>query len=207
MKPLHSSKRGLTLLELTVSAGLFLVVTTVLLSAFFQGVKAWRQGEQRSTLLNDAQSVFSDIEWELESSHLGSVEWSNDPGILSFASPFGTRESAGRDAFSVDSTTGALRWSKYVLVHHDPTSKTVKKNEWAIPAGSTAESTPQVLSGLDLGSGIQPLSFYAGGGRDLADDVQDFRIKRLGHSIEMTLKLENEKGRSLEFVSSTRVRN
>lgn len=194
------------MVELSVAASLFLVVTTILLTALFQGVRVWKLGDQRSDLVNSAQAVFSDVGWELESSHLDGVEWSDGPGILSFVSPFGTRESSARDAFMVDPVSGNLRWSKYVVIFHDTGSHQIKKREWKIPAGTVPETVPQPLSVVDLGFGPRPLSFYADDGRVLSRHVREFGIERIGRTVEIHLKLENE-DRSFQFTASTLVRN
>lgn len=197
----------MTVPEMLVAAGLFLVITTALLSSFFRGIEAWKQVEQRSVLMNEAQKVFRDVSWELESSSLQTVEWSNSPGILTFASPFGPRDTASRDQFQVDNASGDLRWDKYVVLYRDALDNTVKKREIPIPGGSAARLTPQVISTVDLGSGTNPPSYYANSGLVVSRDAEMLTVGRLGRSVELTLVLKNQDGRSGEFVYSVLVRN
>mgnify|MGYP007126011264 CR=1 FL=1 len=81
------------------------------------------------------------------------------------------------------------------------------KRELAVPTTSPAWSTPQPLSTVDLGSGVQPLSFYASGGKPLASEVEEFAIQRTGRSIEVTVKLRNKEDRRFTYSASTVIRN
>lgn len=206
MRPGRERERGLSVVELSVAAGLFLVITTILVSALFQAVKVWKLGDQRTNLINSAKAVFADVGWELESSHLHSVELDQVEGILTFVSPFGSREGPTRDAFLIDPASGNLKWSKYVVIFHHSASSEIRKRELLIPAGAPAENSPLPLSLVDIGFGARPLTFYVGDGRVLSRHVSEFAVERIGRTVELSLKLESDE-RSFQFVTSTMVRN
>ncbi len=199
--------RGVTLVELTIAGGLFLVLTGLLLAGLSRGVQSWMLGDERSSLLDEAQSLVDDISWELESSHLGGVDIQEEPGIFTFISPFGTRESTDRNEISVDASSGLLRWAKYVVVYHDVAASKLYKVELPISSGSSATASPQPLSAVDIGFGIRPLSHYAADGREVASKVEHFSATRSSRSVELVVGVRNERDQEFSYSTAILVRN
>jgi len=197
---------GVTVMELLISSGLFLLLTTALLSLFLNSIEAWTQVEDRTGLISQTERMFSRVIRELESSNSATVEFTSAPFIFSFASPFPLESATGGDSFEVLPATGALQWNKYLVFYHDPEERTLEVNELEIPTGSPARSTPLPISAVDFGGGPEPLSEYGQGGRIWVRDVESASVAQTGRTYQFEILLKTGE-RSAEFIRSVLTHN
>lgn len=203
----RSRQRGLGVLELVIACSLFLVLTTVLLSIFFRGVQAWRQVDERSSLHTRGHKVIDDFRRDLESSSASTAEFDDsEQATLAFASPFLPRSTGEAEKFTVDPVSGAVRWSKYLVIYYHPASQEIRRRELEVPPGSPAAASLLPLSEVDLGDGLNPMSFYATDGQTLAAQVETFSVSRQARSLELRLRLF-EKDRKVTTHTSVLLRN
>lgn len=174
---------------------------------FFRGVQAWRQVDERSSLHTRAHKVINDFRRDLESSSVSTAEFDDsEQATLSFASPFLPRSTGEAEKFTVDPASGAVRWSKYLVVYYHSASQEIRRREWEVSPGSPAATSLLPLSGVDLGEGLNPMSFYASDGQTLAGQVEAFSVSRKARSLEIRLRLF-EKDRTVSILTSVLLRN
>lgn len=198
-------RRGGTLLEVLIAAGIFLSLSLLLLAGWSQGTRAWRTVSERNEILGQAQRFLRLTEKELEASSASGVEIRTPTAdALSYASTFGISDSQG---FEVDSVSGALRWQKQVILYHDSASQAVLRRQLPVPAGNTAYLSPTPISAINLGSGPKPITFYLNSGEVATRQVTALSFSLEGRRAVVRLTLISDGGRLANFQSCTLLRN
>ena len=148
----------MTLMDLLVAMGMFLVLIGVLFAIFFLGGRAWRKTDDRYELLRNTQVVLAQIAREAERSSVFSV--TIIPGrAVSFLSPMNDAGNA------VTNNLGDIEWERYVIFYLDPASQQVRMLDVPLLATSFERGTPQPIERFASLTGPHPLSYYLAGGR------------------------------------------
>lgn len=158
----------MTVIELTVAMGLFLLLTTALFAIFLLGGKAWRKTDDRSELLRNTQNVASQIAREAERSNVISV--TIVPGrAVSFLSPMND------DGNSVTDNFGLIRWERYVIFYHDAATQEVRMLDVPLLPLSIERQVPGPIERFDSLTGRHPLVDYLAEGRILGRRITLFQ--------------------------------
>lgn len=199
------NKRGFSLPEILISGGLFLLLSLLLFQGASQGLMAWQTVSQRNEVLTEAQKFVRLLERELESASLASLECQNHPvACLAYASPF---EMDNRREFETAPSNGALRWSRQVVISHDPAKNRVVRREFPLTPTQAAFVTATPISATDVGLGLKPLGFYAGPGQPIARRVRGLEFALEGYNLDLLLTLLTKDEKELHISSRTRIRN
>lgn len=201
------SARGFSIPELLISCALLTALTSLLTLAWIKGARSWLSTSRLSTRLSQVQILKQRIEGELSGSSVQGVEC--EPALLSFPSAYGLRGSAEAETYFRMAGQVAPRWRKYCVYYWQPAERKVYFVEVPIASGNAAESRAQPLS--QLGPAPRPLSFYASGGKVLAEQVTGFQVQLEDQVVQLTLDTTEaytgRTNRTLHFVSATLVRN
>lgn len=161
------SRAGLGLIDLVVAMGMLLMLLSLLFAIFFLGGKAWRKTDDRFELLRNTQTVISQIAREAERGSVFSVSILPNRAV-SFLSPMNDNGNFVTD------TLGDVRWERYLVFYHDPTSQEVRLVDIPLLPASFERRTPQPIERFVSATGTHPLSFYLTGGRVLGKRITRF---------------------------------
>ena len=157
----------MTLIDLMVAMGLFMLLTTALFAIFFLGGRAWRKTDDRYELLRNTQVVAAQIAREAERSSAFSV--SIVPGrAVSFLSPVNDAGNCVTDNF------GLIRWERYVIFYLDAATQQVRMLHVPLLPASLERATPQPIERFFSLTGMHPLADYLVGGRILGRRITLF---------------------------------
>jgi hypothetical protein len=157
----------MTLIDLTVAMGLFMLLTAALFAIFFLGGKAWRKTDDRYELLRNTQVVAAQIAREAERSSAFSVTLI--PGrAVSFLSPV---NDAGN---VVTNNLGDIRWERYVAFYLDVATQEVRMVDVPLLPTSFERGTPQPIERFVSLTGMRPLADYLVDGRILGRRITLF---------------------------------
>jgi hypothetical protein len=205
------NRSGFSLLEVVVSSLLMLMLSGALFIGWASGSQAWLVSSRRSQLMTESQIFFRRVEKDLESSSASSLDYVTLPsGCLSYASPYGLRDTANSTLFDASNSNGEVHWPKAVVIYHQMPLRELWWREVAIPPASSAYQVPTPLSQIDLGSGPQPLPSYATGGSKIVSHVDRFDISRESRNLRLTLELKSPQQRGQSegrYISVTLLRN
>ena len=168
-------RRGFTLGELLVGALVTGLLLTMLFAIFRTGASAWHKTDTQADLTGALQRIGAHFVSNLEQADLQTVQVSPDGRILSAVVATDAAGNLHRDA------NGDLLWQRYVLFWWDSASGQVFTRE--LPHANIPQG--EFLTDVNLGSGPQPLSFYATTGRRLAVDITDFEVDYSGQIASM----------------------
>ncbi|MFN8612078.1 MAG: hypothetical protein U0931_31325 [Vulcanimicrobiota bacterium] len=175
-------RAALSILDLTVAMGLLMVLLAILFAIFFLGGKAWRKTDDRYELLRNTQTVIAEISREAERTNIFSL--SILPGrALSFLSPMNSAGNFVTDAL------GDVRWERYLVFYHEPTSQEVRMVDVPLLPASFERRTPQPIDRFLSATGIRPLSSYLVGGRVLGRHITLFEPAQPAGSKRLTLTI------------------
>jgi len=181
---LSRDRSGMTLIELMISMGLFLLLIAALFAIFFLGGKAWRKTDDRYELLRNTQVVLAQIAREAERSSSFSV--SMLPGrAVSFLSPMNDAGNFVTDSF------GDVSWERYLVFYHDAATQEVRLVDIPLLPASFERRTPQPIDRFVSLSGVQPLANYLVGGRILGRRITLFEPEMPPATRRLDLRLRS----------------
>ncbi len=157
----------MTLIELTIAMGLFLLLTAALFAIFLLGGKAWRKTDDRYELLRNTQVVAAQIAREAERSSPFSLTVIPSRA-LSFLSPMNDNGNSVTDNF------GLIRWERYVIFYYDSASQEVRMLDVPLLATSSERQNPGPIERFNSLTGMHPLADYLVDGRVLGRRITLF---------------------------------
>ena len=200
-RPITIGRKGVTLIELMISATLLGMLLLLNLLIFQTGMSGWRKVDSQANLLQDLQVVGSF--WVREVMGSSSLAISLSPTAVSLPSPrTETAEPANQGVL------GQLSWRRYRIFYYDASTQEIWLGNQTITPPS---ENPQPIELVDFGSGKHPLSYYCTGGKRLATRVNLFQPSRQGNLIvlragghEKRYGSEKEEDVSVQFSAAPR---
>lgn len=156
-------KRGLSLVELTLSMAIFGLLLGSLFLIFRAGSLAWSRQDTNLDLFQASRAVM--VRWSNEFLESNAETVLATGASLSFAS---ARQLSG-GGFAATSPAMHPLWQKYLLYYRDPASREMRRRELSL---SSPTQTIKTLVDYDFGSGPQALATYTSGGEVLLKDVE-----------------------------------
>jgi type II secretory pathway pseudopilin PulG len=199
-----TGQRGATLIEVLIAAGLFLLLSLLMVLGWSQGARAWRTVSERNEVLGQAQRFLRLTEKELETASASGLEIAATGAAMAYASTFGV---SNPETFEVDSASGALRWQKQVIVFYDPANRAVLRRQMPVSVTDPAYLVPTPISSIDLGSGLRAVAFYATSGQVAARQISALSFSIEGRQVTIRVGLLTQQNRQANFESSTLLRN
>ncbi|MGE0494900.1 MAG: type II secretion system protein J [Vulcanimicrobiota bacterium] len=196
------NRRGFTLGELLVGALITGLLLAMLFAIFRTGASAWHKTDAQADLTGSLQRIGARFVACLEQADLQTVQVSPDRRILAAVVATDAAGNLHRDA------NGDLLWQRYVLFWWDSVRQEVYTRE--LPHANIPQG--EFLTDVDLGSGPQPLSFYANSGRRLAGEITDFEVGYTGQIATMRAvgthqRYGSERAETVEMQFAARPRN
>ena len=142
------------MLEAVISMSILGLLTGLIFFVYTMGARAWAKGDAKSELLRASQIVAAKTSRLVESSTPLSVSVAADGSATAFLS---AEDSNG--VFRYDPVSLLPRWQKFVVLYHEPVSKTVFYREVDVTR-TPLESAPQPIDALGNG----PVENYKTGG-------------------------------------------
>lgn len=179
-----SKKRGATLLELTVGSLLLMLLMGLNLMILKTGLSGMHKVEAQSDLLQSLQVAGSG--WVREVTRSSAAGASLENSICALPSP--------RDDLLQEETQGVyaqLLWRRYRVYYHQMGQQELWRRDYDL---TPPTRDPRPLERMDIGSGIQSLSFYAQQGRRLCQEIESCTFSRQGNLLRLTLQ-----GRRLRY--------
>jgi Tfp pilus assembly protein PilE len=199
VKRVTSSTGGITILELMISLSLLGVLLAATFFIYTTGARAWAKGDSQSDLLRAAQIVSAKTTRYVESSTNLSLSVATDNSAVAFLS-------AENDdgMFLYDHVSLLPHWQKFIVLYHDPATKTVYFREVSV-LGTTLETAPETIDALGGG----PVDNYKSGGQPLGREIDVCRFTLTAES-QLLTELESQKrhyGSDAPATQSTRFLN
>ena len=171
------------------------LLLALLFGIFFQGAGAWRLSDSRADLQAQAALFLQGLTSEVQQSSASSLAVEGE--AVSFLS---ARDGEGRFH---NSEQGRPEWQKVIVYYRHPEGA-LRRRELALTA---PQSTSLPIQELDLGSGLQPLAFYASEGKVAVRLVRGFTPSRDGPSLlTVVLDLEQQVDGRPERTTSRQLR-
>ena len=171
---------GMTVLELLLASSLFSLLGLLLLAAYTQGSKVLLQGNNRSEMVRQTNSVCFRLNREIERSLYESVSTAG-----SACSMLSAVDNSGVFRYRTGST--APEWQQFEIFYLDSVAKKVKLRTLSV-VGTPTESTP---SPIELHGPLNPLTSYLAGGSPIAHNIYaiDFSINS-DHQLRVSVGAE-----------------
>lgn len=157
----------MSLIDLAVAMGLFMVLLGALFGIFFMGGRAWRKTDDRYELLRNTQDVIARITREAERTSPYSLSLLSGRAV-SFLSPMN-----GSGNFATD-TLGDVRWERYLVFYHEAAAQEVRIVDVPLLPSSFEHGTPQPIERFVSLTGARPLDNYLVGGHVLGRRITLF---------------------------------
>lgn len=156
------SRRGFSLIEVLLATSLLALLMGLIFVTFNVGSRSFRSTHLQSELRGDMGVLTNNLSRELERSIYSSLSLTSQ-GL----SVLSAQDSSGRFVIGAD---GRPIWQRFVIYYRFADEVRRRDLELAPPLTAAAP-----IENCDLGSGLQPLSFYLDGeGRALARNVARF---------------------------------
>jgi len=171
------ARRGFTLLETLVVAGILLTVTAIASSAFESGVLTLSKINARADYVQSFQVLGSNFVRDTQASRRQALDFASN----AYACPSPQRSEGPQ----ISGLEPGLNYQSYRLYSRRP----VERDGWlrSLPLTSpSAEVLP--LSEADVGWGIQGLGFYTGVGKMLVTDLDILDAHSQGAAVVLHLR-------------------
>lgn len=174
----------MTIIEMMVALALLGMLIGIVLLVYMTGASAWRKGDTRSELLQDALVASSNLAQDVEQSTYGGLEATPTGDAVAVLS---LRDSQGSFQLSDDGTALWQRWVVYYV-----RGGQILKTEVPWVAPPEDRTTPMPLSAYN-----PPLTLadYLNGGRVIARNVYDADFAMVPGTAAVSLHIELRKKR------------
>ena len=141
MLPIRPSRRGLTIVEVSVAGAILLMLFAAISMIYQSGARVWRKVDLRTSLLREAQVAARNLERDLEVSHaFGIARAENAFAYLS----------ARKDNDDIDmDSRGELLWQRFIIVFVDEEGR-LRERSMQLSTPSRRAPTFQEETGLRL---------------------------------------------------------
>lgn len=190
---------GFTVIELMVSMSVLALLLGLTFLIYVSGARAWAKGDAKADLLRAAKLVATKTYRHVESSTALSLSVAADGSAVAFLSAEDTN-----GVFLYDPVSLLPRWQKFIVLYHDPVTRTVNLREAGV-LGTTLEHTPQTIDALSAG----PVASYKSGGQPIGREIDECRFSITPESQLLTelRSLKKHYGSDAPEVQETRLLN
>lgn len=183
---------GFTLLEVSVAAAVLLVIFGLTSELLVRAASSWSKTDAQADLTQEVAVALSALSRATQLSTPAGI--TAEPGRLALLSPLDPAHNGNTMALDAG---GHLLWRSYRLFFWNDNTRELRLRELAV----APDSAPLSLEQADLGSGPQPLTFYAqnpaGRSRRLASWITRFEVARSGPRLTFSLRAaRNRQGSS-----------
>lgn len=132
------SRRGVSLIELMVTVGLFTLLSTAMFWIFKMGASSWHKADTQSDLLRDVQTSVRWVERDAEPSTFASLDKFEDADHVAFCllSAVEPKSVNPEPQFILDPVSQLPVWQRYVIYHFDRPKAVFTMREIPVPAGT-----------------------------------------------------------------------
>lgn len=153
-------RQAFTVLEILLAAGLFLLLSVLLVDVFRRSARAALQGSTRASLVQQTNAACHRFAREVERSIYESASCGGS--TFSCLSALDTN-----GVFVYDEATRAPRWQYYLVFYLDSANHQFRLRKIPV-SGTPTENAPAPLETFPP---AQPLSTYASGGQAIAQEI------------------------------------
>ena len=188
-------RRGLTVIELLVASGMFLMLTAVLFAVFRVGANSWLKGDAQSEIISKLQVVTEKLELEVTRASSASLSISPDAKALAFLT---ANDTDGR--FHYDPVEKSALWQRYLVFHYSESSQNLLMDEVGV-VGTAQEKTPIPIEDFEG----RNMSDYFGSGKIVERELSGCEFEMLSQQlVRVTLSARKKRyGRTDEETFQT----